>query len=79
MDPISADVINKLILEKVRDIGATSLTITHDMSSARTISDKIHMLHEGQIIWEGNKNSIENTDNQFVVQFINGLSEGPIN
>ena len=79
LDPISADVINKLILEKVRDIGATSLTITHDMSSARTISDKIHMLHKGQIIWEGNKNSIENTDNPFVVQFINGLSEGPIN
>ena len=78
LDPISADVINKLILEKVRDIGATSLTITHDMSSARTISDKIHMLHKGQIIWEGNKNSIENTDNQFVVKFINGLSEGPI-
>ncbi|MEC9075066.1 MAG: ATP-binding cassette domain-containing protein [Pseudomonadota bacterium] len=79
LDPISADVINKLILEKVRDIGATSLTITHDMSSARTISDKIHMLHKGQIIWEGNKNSIENTDNPFVLQFINGLSEGPIN
>ena len=79
LDPISADVINKLIIEKVRDIGATSLTITHDMSSARTISDKIHMLHKGEIIWEGNKDTIENTDNQFVVKFINGLSEGPIN
>ena len=79
LDPISADVINKLIIEKVRDIGATSLTITHDMSSARTISDKIHMLHKGEIIWEGNKHTIESTDNPFVVQFINGLSEGPIN
>ena len=79
LDPISADVINKLIIEKVRDIGATSLTITHDMSSARTISDKIHMLHKGEIIWEGNKDTIESTDNPFVVQFINGLSEGPIN
>jgi len=79
LDPISADVINKLILEKVRDIGATSLTITHDMSSARTISDKIHMLHKGEIIWEGNKNTIEQTDNPYVVQFINGFSEGPIN
>ena len=79
LDPISADVINKLILEKVRDIGATSLTITHDMSSARTISDKIHMLHKGEIIWEGNKDTIDSTDNPFVVQFINGLSEGPIN
>ena len=79
LDPISADVINKLIIEKVRDIGATSLTITHDMSSARTISDKIHMLHKGEIIWEGNKDTIDSTDNPFVVQFINGLSEGPIN
>ena len=79
LDPISADVINKLIIEKVRDIGATSLTITHDMSSARTISDKIHMLNKGEIIWEGNKDTIESTDNPFVVQFINGLSEGPIN
>ena len=79
LDPISADVINKLIIEKVRDIGATSLTITHDMSSARTISDKIHMLHKGEIIWEGNKDTIESTENPFVVQFINGLSEGPIN
>ena len=79
LDPISADVINKLIIEKVRDIGATSLTITHDMSSARTISDKIHMLHKGEIIWEGNKDTINSTDNPFVVQFINGLSEGPIN
>jgi len=79
LDPISADVINKLIIQKVRDIGATSLTITHDMSSARTISDKIHMLHKGEIIWEGNKDTIESTDNPFVVQFINGFSEGPIN
>ena len=79
LDPISADVINKLIIEKVRDIGATSLTITHDISSARTISDKIHMLHKGEIIWEGNKDTIDSTDNPFVVQFINGLSEGPIN
>ncbi len=79
LDPISADVINKLIIQKVRDIGATSLTITHDMSSARTISDNIHMLHKGKIIWEGNKDTIESTDNPFVVQFINGFSEGPIN
>ena len=79
LDPINADVINKLIIQKVRDIGATSLTITHDMSSARTISDNIHMLHKGEIIWEGNKDTIESTDNPFVVQFINGFSEGPIN
>ena len=79
LDPINADIINKLIIEKVKDIGATSLTITHDMTSARTIADKIHMLHKGQIIWEGDKFEIENTDNPYVIQFINGYSEGPIN
>ena len=79
LDPINADIINKLIIEKVKDIGATSLTITHDMISARTIADKIHMLHKGRIIWEGDKFEIENTDNPYVIQFINGYSEGPIN
>ena len=79
LDPISADVINKLILEIVRDIGATSITITHDMASARTISDKIHMLHEGRIIWEGDKYSIEKTDNPNVIQFIHGNSNNKIN
>jgi len=79
LDPINADIINKLIIEKVKDIGATSLTITHDMTSARTIADKIHMLHKGRIIWEGDKFEIENTDNPYVIQFINGYSEGPIN
>ena len=79
LDPINADIINKLIIEKVKDIGATSLTITHDMTSARTIADKIHMLHKGRIIWEGDKFEIENTDNPYVIQFINGHSEGPIN
>lgn len=78
LDPISADIINKLIIEKVRDIGATSLTITHDISSARTISDKIHMLHKGEIIWEGDKNSIEQTDNKYVTNFINGISDSLI-
>tara|TARA_B100000029_G_scaffold471102_1_gene510497 strand:+ start:277 stop:1014 length:738 start_codon:yes stop_codon:yes gene_type:complete len=79
LDPINADIINKLIIEKVKDIGATSLTITHDMASARSIADKIHMLHEGKIIWEGDKYEIEKTDNPYVVQFINGYSGGPIN
>ena len=49
------------------------------MASARSIADKIHMLHEGKIIWEGDKYEIEKTDNPYVVQFINGYSDGPIN
>jgi len=78
LDPITADVINNLILDRVKDLGATALTITHDMASARTIANKIYMLHEGNIIWDGNVNELETTDNKFILQFIKGESIGPI-
>ena len=78
LDPITADVINKLILEKVNDIGATALTITHDMSSARTIASKVYMLHEGKIIWGDSIKEMEKTKNEYILQFINGQSDGPI-
>ena len=78
LDPITADVINNLILERVKELGATALTITHDMASARTIASKIYMLHEGNIIWDGNVNELEKTDNKFILQFIKGESIGPI-
>ena len=79
LDPITADVINKLILEKVNDIGATALTITHDMSSARTIASKVYMLHEGNIIWGDSVEEMERTKNEYILQFVNGQSDGPIN
>lgn len=78
LDPITADVINKLILEKVNDLGATALTITHDMSSARTIASKVYMLHEGNIIWGDNVGEMERTKNEYILQFVNGQSDGPI-
>ena len=78
LDPITADVINKLIIERVNDLGATALTITHDMSSARTIASKVYMLHDGNIIWGGTINEMEKTKNEFIIQFINGESNGPI-
>ena len=78
LDPITADVINNLILERVKELGATALTITHDMASARTIASKIYMLHEGKIIWDGDVNELETTDNKFILQFIKGESIGPI-
>lgn len=53
LDPIMADVINDLIIESARGLGATALTITHDMASARKIADKIAMLYKGKIIWCG--------------------------
>ena len=78
LDPIMADVINDLIIESVKGLGATALTITHDMASARKIADKIAMLYHGRIIWQGTVKEMEKTDNPYVLQFINGCSQGPI-
>ncbi len=78
LDPIMADVINDLIIESVKGLGATALTITHDMASARKIADRIAMLYKGKIIWQGTVKEMEKTDNAYVCQFINGCSQGPI-
>ncbi len=78
LDPIMADVINDLIIKCVKEIGATALTITHDMASARKIADRIAMLYKGKIIWVGTVKEMEKTDNPYVRQFIEGNAEGPI-
>ena len=78
LDPIMADVINDLIIESVKGLGATALTITHDMASARKIADKIAMLYKGKIIWQGTVKDMDKTDNSYVQQFIHGCSHGPI-
>lgn len=78
LDPIMADVINDLIVECVKDLGATTLSITHDMASARKIADRIAMLYHGKIIWEGAREDIDQSGNDHVDQFINGRAQGPI-
>lgn len=78
LDPIMADVINDLIVTTVRDVGATALSITHDMVSSRKISDRIAMLYQGKIIWTGPTAEIDNSGNPYVDQFIHGRAEGPI-
>ena len=78
LDPIMADVINELIVKCVREVGATALSITHDMASAHKIADRIAMLYEGRIIWQGSAKDINNSGNSYVDQFINGRAEGPI-
>lgn len=78
LDPIMSDVINNLIIESVKGLGATALTITHDMASARKIADKIAMLYKGKIVWQGTVKEMDKTTNPYVKQFINGNSEGPI-
>src|SRR6516165_7843220 len=78
LDPIMADVINELILKCVRELGATAVSITHDMVSARKIADRVAMLYGGRIVWHGPVSEIDRSGNPFVHQFINGRAEGPI-
>jgi phospholipid/cholesterol/gamma-HCH transport system ATP-binding protein len=78
LDPIMADVINDLIVKCVRDLGATAVSITHDMVSAKKIADRIAMLHKGKIVWQGPAGEIDRSGNPFVDQFVNGRAEGPI-
>ena len=78
LDPIMSDVINHLIIECVRDLGATAVTITHDMRSARTIADKVAMIYDGKIIWHGPVADIDTVANPYVDQFVHGRAEGPI-
>jgi phospholipid/cholesterol/gamma-HCH transport system ATP-binding protein len=72
------DVINDLIVECSKQLGATTLSITHDMASARKIADRIAMLYDGRIIWSGPVAEIDESGNEFVDQFIHGRAEGPI-
>jgi len=78
LDPIMADVINDLIIANSKKLGATTISITHDMHSARKIADKIAMLFEGKIIWFGDVKGMYSSGNPYLEQFIHGHAEGPI-
>ncbi len=78
LDPIMADVINDLIVECVKNLGATALSITHDMASARKIADDVAMIYQGRIIWKGSVRDLDHSGNPYVDQFIHGRAHGPI-
>jgi len=78
IDPIMADVINELILHLQKTLDITSVVVTHDMTSAYKVSNRIAMLYEGKIIGIGSPSEIKNTDNEFIRQFTTGSSLGPI-
>jgi len=78
LDPIMAGVINELIREIVTEMGATAMTITHDMSSVRAIADRVAMLHASVIQWTGPVGEMDATSDPYVQQFIHGRAEGPI-
>jgi phospholipid/cholesterol/gamma-HCH transport system ATP-binding protein len=78
LDPIMAGVINELIREIVVEMGATAMTITHDMTSVRAIADNVAMLHGGVIRWSGPVAELDATPDPYVQQFIHGRAHGPI-
>ncbi len=78
LDPIMSGVINDLIREIVTEMGATAMTITHDMSSVRAIADNVAMLHDGVIQWTGPVAQMDSSGDPYVEQFISGSAEGPI-
>lgn len=78
LDPIMASVIDDLIVSNVKDLGATALSITHDMQSARRIADRVALLYNGELIWKGDIKEMDTTDNKYVQQFIHGQSDGPM-
>ncbi len=78
LDPIMADVINKLIRELQHELDITTVVVTHDINSAYKIGDRMTMLHEGKIIYSGTPEETRGTDNEIVRQFIEGRAEGPV-
>ena len=78
LDPIMAQVINKLIRELVVEMGVTAVTITHDMQSVRSIADEVALLHAGNIQWTGPLKNIDKSKNKYLNQFISGSGKGPI-
>ncbi len=78
LDPIMADVINELIVGQVQGLGATALSITHDMGSVRKIADYVAMIYDGRIIWKGAVDDLDHSGNEYVEQFIHGRADGPI-
>ena len=77
LDPITSGTINELIVKCTKNMGISALSITHDLHSLRFISDRVGLLHDGRIIWEGSKADLDVSTNPYVVQFMTGSPEGP--
>jgi phospholipid/cholesterol/gamma-HCH transport system ATP-binding protein len=78
LDPITADVINELIVSVREKLGLSTVSITHDMASVRKIADRVAMIHQGKFVWTGSVEEIDNSGSELVDQFIHGRAEGPI-
>ncbi len=77
LDPITSGTINDLIVRCTKDMRISAISITHDINSLKHISDRVGLLYNGKIIWEGTNKDLLTTDNPYIVQFINGNPNGP--
>jgi phospholipid/cholesterol/gamma-HCH transport system ATP-binding protein len=77
LDPIVSGTINDLIVRCVHELGASAISITHDMNSLRKIANRVGLLFKGQLVWMGPIEEMDTTDNPYVNQFIHGLPDGP--
>ena len=75
LDPVTADVINKLIVRQVKHLGATAVSVTHDMASMRMIADDVAMLKDGEVLWRGPLEGVESCENMEVCRFVRGESD----
>jgi phospholipid/cholesterol/gamma-HCH transport system ATP-binding protein len=78
LDPITSGVINRLIRKAVDRLGATAITISHDMTSVRAIADEVAMIHDGKITWHGPIKNIDKSGNPVLDQFVHGRPDGPL-
>jgi phospholipid/cholesterol/gamma-HCH transport system ATP-binding protein len=78
LDPIMADVINQLIRSLQARLGVTSVVVTHDLTSAFTVADRVAMLYGGKVIFQGTPDDVRRTTDPLMRQFIEGSSRGPI-
>ena len=78
LDPITSDAINELIIECNKQLGVTSIIVTHDMTSAYKVGNRFAMLHDGEVIFTGTTDEVRSTNHAVVRQFIEGRAEGPL-
>ena len=78
LDPIMADAIDQLIRSLQKRLGVTSVVVTHDMTSAYKVADRMVMLHEGKMVFSGSPDETRAATHAVVRQFVQGSSTGPI-
>ncbi len=78
LDPITTDLINDLIVNCTKALGATAITITHDVGSVYKTADRAALLFGGRIVWQGSKREMSSSKDRYIQQFVQGKAQGPM-